>query len=46
MKVRKRKYFIYKNELNTNTKKKENNSTIETKFDTYNNEVSMYETVK
>ena len=32
--------------MNTILKKKENNSTIETKFDNHDNKVSMYETVK
>ena len=31
-----------KKEINTTFKKKENNSTIETKFDQYGNRVSMF----
>ena len=38
--------FPSEKELNTILKKKENNSTIETKSDKHDNKASMYETVK
>ena len=45
MKKWKDKLFILKKSY-IQFKKKENNSTIETKYDKYGNKVSMFETVK
>ena len=42
----KRKIIHLKKELHTFKKKRENNSTIETKFDQYGNKFSIFETVK
>ena len=38
--------FSSKKEIHTITKRKEQNSTIDKKYDNYGNKVSMYETVK
>ena len=45
MKVRNEKFFI-KKRVEYNNKNKENNSTIETKYDKHGNKFSIYETVK
>ena len=41
-----RQIIHQKKELHTIFKNKENNSTIETKYDKYSNKVSIFETVK
>ena len=45
MKVWKETFFILK-KVEYNNKNKENNSTIETKYDKHGNKFSIYETVK